>query len=173
MRFSSATKQRSTTSSRHGRHMARHAFVGSMAVSALLMLVAPASAGTSQHAPSSQASVHPDFIFPPPPSCGDSISLQSVKYAFDRFSFKIVGVDLSQWLGRGYGFMTWQAGVVNQSEPYESGDVNASGSGGARTGTITLYPVKVGQTLVIDVEIRHTVDGSDLCLSEFRPKAEA
>jgi hypothetical protein len=144
-----------------------------MAVSVLLVLAAPASAATNLHSADARAQAHSAIIFPPPPDCGDSISLQSVTYTFDKYSFKIVGVDLGQWLGKGNGIMAWQAGVVNQAEPFETGSVNASPTAGARTGTISLYPVTVDQTLDIEVEIRYTEEGTDLCNITFNPIARA
>jgi hypothetical protein len=168
----SASRQQSARPGSQPRRAARYAAIGIMSVSALFMFVAPASATTSQHTLDARAQI-PRGIFPPAPDCGNSVSLQSVKYAFDTYSFKIVGSGLDEWLGGGSGFLAYQAGVVNQAEPYESGEVNATGTGGARTGVISLHPVTVNQELDIQVEIRYTRYGTDLCQVIFNPRAVA
>jgi hypothetical protein len=144
---------------------------------ATVVLLASAAAGVcavgvgSQAASAATIAVKPHIPAEPPPDC-NTIYLSAVTYSGSKYEFKIVGTDLTPWLGKtGLGVMAWQAGVVGQGSPFESGDVNATGSGGARTATITLSPVKSGQTLDIDAEIRYSLNGSDLCLSQFFPVA--
>jgi hypothetical protein len=101
----------------------------------------------------------------PPSSCGDSIQLQITSFKSDVMSFKLVGVDLGQYLGSGNGIMSYGAGVLLQSVQ-KSGNVNASGSGGARTGIITIN-IATSQDYDIQASIQKSVGGQQLCSNVF------
>ncbi|MGW2570567.1 hypothetical protein [Streptomyces sp. NPDC001537] len=87
----------------------------------------------------------------PRPDCGGSVSLTSQQYADGKWTFKIVGVDLKQWLGSSFGTMDYQAGVLGGSNQV-TGSVNASPTAGARTGVISVT-ISSGQTGYVEVEI--------------------
>ena len=71
--------------------------------------------------------------FPAPDSCGGSIFLTSTSYSNGKFNFKVVGVGLDQWLGKtGFGTVKFAGGVFEQSVQV-TGNINASGQGGARS----------------------------------------
>jgi len=102
------------------------------------------------------------------PACGDSISIQSVKYSGTTFSFKIVGVDLSPWLGKGYGTMGYSAGTDPITpDAFASGEVNASPTAGARTGIIAISPVHTNVSVLIDVSINAS-NGTTKCIASFQ-----
>jgi hypothetical protein len=72
----------------------------------------------------------------PSPSCGDSIQVTGVSYDWtsQTLSFVVVGVDLQQWLGTGYG--TMEVYVWDVQGTHYIGAFNASGTGGARSPAI-------------------------------------
>ncbi|WP_406129678.1 hypothetical protein [Streptomyces sp. NBC_00989] len=87
----------------------------------------------------------------PRPDCGGSVYLTSQQYSGGKWTFKIVGVDLEPWLGKSYGTMDYQAGVLGGSNQV-TGSVNASPTAGARTGVISVT-ISSGKTGYVEVEI--------------------
>jgi len=101
-----------------------------------LVLTSPAQAGSTGGATS--------YVVAPPsgelPRCGDSIYLSSIHHypgpeGLDLYSFKVVGVDLRRWLGRG-GYGTIDIYVHALNHLGHAGEWNASAQSGARTGTM-------------------------------------
>lgn len=91
-----------------------------------LGLAAPASARV---APTSSPELQLTQLRPPPPDCGDSFQVTSAKRNGAVITVRVVGVDLSKWLGpTGFGLVF--IGFTDQ-EGGKTSQYNASGSGGA------------------------------------------
>ena len=95
------------------------------------------------------------------------MQLTSTSYSSGAFKYKLVGEELYVWLGQGYGTLDHQGAVLN-GPVQESGSVNASGNGGARTGTLSIK-AKKGQVLAIEAEIYQ--GGYEHCTKFFNPSA--
>lgn len=101
-------------------------------------------------------------------SCGDAISINGPKWSGFKFSYKIVGVGLNEFLGNGNGHMEYYATVEpSTNPPFDEGNVNASGRNGARTGVLTLSPVETNQTVYITVDITFVLGDTPQCISNF------
>lgn len=89
-------------------------------------LVAPASARVE---PTSSPELQLTQLREPPPNCGDSFQVTSAKRNGAIITVRVVGVDLSKWLGpTGFGLVFVG---FNDQEGGKTSQYNASGSGGA------------------------------------------
>lgn len=80
-------------------------------------------------------------------------------------------MDLGVWLGSKTGVMAYQAAVEGKSEPSESDYRNVTKGEEGVSQRIALSPVTSSETVLVDVELRYSVNGTDLCFSEFAFKA--
>ena len=80
-------------------------------------------------------------------------------------------MDLGVWLGSKTGVMAYQAAVEGKSEPSESDYRNVTKGEEGVSQRIALSPVTSSEAVLVDVELRYSVNGTDLCFSEFAFKA--
>jgi hypothetical protein len=105
-------------------------------------------------------------------SCGDTVMLSAVKKyefpdsGFIGHDFKVVGVDLSKWLGSaGVGTMELTVFDDLTSSPNHH-TYNASGQSGARTPVLSVLAKNKSSKPFVDVEI-HKSSGAVACFEKL------
>lgn len=99
-----------------------------------------------------------------PPDCGTSVYVGNISYNDPVTNFRVIGVDLNQWLRGSYGQMV--VGITD-ANGYQGSEEFPASPNGARTKILGAYdPVYGDDSVIVDVSIE--VNNNVRCTKTIR-----